>query len=93
MAWQAGHAKGKDNDHNIRVINPVTGKLVGPHEWNDGNTDKCHFFSKHHNGKVTLMPRPNHAGKRVLPAALAAPGLIPRNPIWSSPWELFGHVR
>lgn len=56
-------------------MNPVTGKKVGPHEWNDGQTDKCHIFTKHHQGKVTFILRPAKAGKRVLPAALAALGM------------------
>ena len=29
----AGHEKGTDNTHNVRVYNPLTHDAVGPHEW------------------------------------------------------------
>jgi hypothetical protein len=66
----AGHAKGADNDHNIHVLNPVTKKPVGGHEWSSGQTDNAHFFTNHHNGTVVVVIRSGMAGNRTLPVAL-----------------------
>lgn len=67
---KAGHQKGADNDHNVHVLNPVTKKSVGAHEWEQGRTDNAHFFTKHHNGTVVVVIRSGVAGKRTLPVAL-----------------------
>jgi len=67
----AGHKKGSDNDYNIMLRNPTTGKdIMSDIEDGNGVTDHCPFFTVNHAGAVAVEVREHHARGRRLPAGL-----------------------
>jgi len=63
---QAGHHKGADNDWNVKVLNPATGRPV-LHDLTrrqvlNGNTDKCPLFTRRHGAAIAVQMRAHIAG-------------------------------
>ena len=54
---KAGHNKGKENNYNTNLFNPLTSKSVTSNEWDHGTTDHVSFYTRTKNSDLQICQK------------------------------------